>query len=283
MGCNGSSALGVSEASDQRAKGKALPPSNFEEHKDERLTMEGLDHVICSAILRLESERVTDALKDPALVKAVDLVRSISSYTTEDLMDWAKSKGLEEVTSVLFFPLRREGTAQSVTVCLALPEGAEELRKLGYEVLQRYQLNFLPLDAFEWGRPSHALFVQDRLFDLAAQKLQKVAHCLEHLTMFKGNGLLLKYHVPQPELPDGSQNPHASAVAVWTVSIMDRKPPEVLKIGMRHDWVIVAPWNPMAPDVCRTAEEFQGDWATIKNADMGACHFILGHKASKQR
>merc|ERR1712124_199862 len=68
---------------------------------------------------------------------------------------------------------------------------------MGYKLIERYDMTFLPLDLFEWSPKTHAEFIKSRFFQRADEHLKSLG-LQEHLTkmiLFKGRGLLLKYHV----------------------------------------------------------------------------------------
>lgn len=243
---------------------RALAPSDGED-----------DDYMCSQLLNRGTPRIEKALAMPSVKLAAVLARKMSSLSNVDVMNWASQEGLVRTETVSFFPLRRN-EHHVVTVCIVEPAGVTNLQKQSLELIERYGLTFLPLDNFEWGPPTHDVFVQEKFFDKAAEKLKEagIAHLLVPMVLFKGQGLLLKYHIPQPELKQGTKNPHSSEKSVWTISITDDKPPEVLKVGMREDRVLLVPWNPSAPDVCIQANDFEGDWLTTKNADFHCCHFV---------
>lgn len=235
----------------------------------------------CSLMLRRDTDRIVQALESPPLALAVTLAPRMQAMSNDDVMAWALAESLVRIDSVSFFPLSRGTSSPSVTVCVVYPSSAASLREFGYDLISKYGQTFLPMDQFPWGTPTHNAFIEGRLFSLATDKLTELGliDALMPMIMYQGKGLLLKYHMPQPELKEGTDNPQASEGAVWTISVSDATPPEVLKIGMRGNAPLVVPWNPFATDVCIQEDEecFQGlrsHWVQIKDADYVACHFV---------
>ena len=147
----------------------------------------------------------------------------------------------------------------------------------GFNVIFKRGLRFLFLPQFRWCPPTHQEFISKRLFAFAEEELRalRLDRLLVPMTMLSNEHVLLKCHLPQPELSVGAVNPQATSRRVWTVSVKDDIPPEVLKIGLRKTGkLVVMPWNPSATDVCITKDEID-DWISIKNRDFSESHFIL--------
>merc|ERR1712217_602309 len=113
-------------------------------------------------------------------------------------------------------------------------------------------------------------------FGTAEVKLQEmgVTPHLVPMIIFKRNSLMLKYHMQQPELPNGIPNPHMEAKPIWTVSVSDGLSPETVKIGWRKNKPLLVPWNPHAADVCIQAEDnLVENYQKVKDRDFLAAHF----------
>ena len=243
-------------------------------------TMRG---VAVSPLLR-ECQRTERALSRESLKDAVLLVKTIHNYTTTALRQWALGNGLHETTSISFFPLRREGEDASITVAVAKEGASAKLKSMGFDVIKKYGMFFVALDKFEWSAATHSSFVDGKLFGVATEQLSWLGakDLLVPIVLLQGRGLVLKHHVPQPELNDGTRNPQFCEKNVWTISTSDETPPEVLKFGKLAGMVIVMPWNPSARDVCMQDSEIE-NWAFIKNLHFGAAHFALGEPVTLLR
>ena len=235
---------------------------------------EGVTMAFLRSRLLRDNERTRAAIASPGFELALDIANNMADMSSAQMQQWASHNGLHHNQSISFFPPQTEGKAASITVAVLQAGAAAPECSLAVE---KYGMRFFPLTGFyDWCPETHTEFVSQRLFAKATDALQAggLAELLVPMHMYTGRGVLLKHHIPQPELNDGTPNPHAPAEMVWTVSVTDDKPPEVLKIGKLDGKLLVLPWNPSAADICLQREELEY-WVTIKNAHFAAVHYLL--------